>query len=969
MLTDYSEANYYENIFTNADNNTISEIDNRGYDKSLLLNHVHDNVDNTVSKKPQERKNKKDQQIGQQATSKVNIVKLNEFVENNNATLQASQEQLFVERTHDISTNTSINDNIQHNSSITEDITPNESSIVNHDVSYFQESSPQNDLFNQDNTTENTELISEKESNLFTSESSTLDNSDPSDSDIFRKTYTNEYILPINNDENISSLPVNQPSASQENGKKQSNLDSNISHKNRQKQELVDSQSFNHLSDTENISENIINPSTGNESINSPITDQVSHTINDSIRNQDDNIQESISNSEEISISDVTQIAEKPLEKITSDSNNQINLLQKNSLQRVSDNSKSQVKKQTTSETSTNKPVSGDNFVKQQTFNQLSETENVSENLTNSLVANQPVNSPTAEEISNVINDSIINQDDNIQESITNSEKTPISDVTQIAEKPLEKIISDSNNQINLFQKDSIQGVLDNSKSQVKKQITDKKLTYPSISDFNESEIQSATTYEPYETTDTTDLELQQISDDFHNSEKSIQEISHQNKPNLTTQTTSDISTNITNNHELTLIKSDVSAVLPKISPDSSIQKQTDIKSSETKQSNNNYAKNDDSIKTEFNLEKKQKEITLPIESNIDINTDISNHENLPEDLLESDSSNEIPIIDPDVQINPTKKQNRTNISKSQLGDKSNINQKKIPQGYATGGRVTESTTESKQKIASSDTVSAMLTPGEFVVNAQDTQKNIDILEHINSGGIPEQIIQPSLEKPSSLKTPKTSLQRKEPPVISSPTSKLLTSSPLGLEVGEKALSLFNSPYINQVENTNNTINTSSIKNYSSPNLIFRKQVTHKNTNEVPSQWSNVEELLNSESDDFTTVFNFGNEETNSHNSVFPQLSQTTSDSVSRIAPKHIAEIKSLNQGGEVTSSDISRKIEPVSETIQNPLFPIEADRDENEEQNTEDLEVLANEIYLRLRQRLEIERERQGVHYGRLPW
>ncbi len=89
-----------------------------------------------------------------------------------------------------------------------------------------------------------------------------------------------------------------------------------------------------------------------------------------------------------------------------------------------------------------------------------------------------------------------------------------------------------------------------------------------------------------------------------------------------------------------------------------------------------------------------------------------------------------------------------------------------VLQGFATGGQVTHTSVENPQ-IAASDTVSAMLTPGEYVINANDAQKNLHILRHINTGGTPEDIILPSLELPIP-KTPTkvdsfpdTSLQRR----------------------------------------------------------------------------------------------------------------------------------------------------------------------------------------------------------------
>ncbi|MFN9954139.1 MAG: hypothetical protein ACK55I_13650, partial [bacterium] len=161
------------------------------------------------------------------------------------------------------------------------------------------------------------------------------------------------------------------------------------------------------------------------------------------------------------------------------------------------------------------------------------------------------------------------------------------------------------------------------------------------------------------------------------------------------------------------------------------------------------------------------------------------------------------------------------------------------PKGYATGGQVTTTAVENYQPVAPSDTVPAMLTPGEFVINAKDAQKNIHILKHINTGGSPEEIISPKLDVTNS-KTPEptnfsdsttkvdsfvdNTLQRKEaereePTVLNSPS--------LGVEIGKQRLSRMNSLQINpqlntqmnSVENTTKTY-TESTPNYSSPTLI-----------------------------------------------------------------------------------------------------------------------------------------------------
>ena len=407
-------------------------------------------------------------------------------------------------------------------------------------------------------------------------------------------------------------------------------------------------------------------------------------------------------------------------------------------------------------------------------------------------------------------------------------------------------------------------------------------------------------------------------------------------------------------------------------------------------------------------------------------NSDISNTTNikdLPENLLQLSSETETPIHNPDLSVeqdNPeiqttfiTEQQsdnilntpdNTSNIDlenkldenqnhnlKSKFHQKFNQkldNQQPI-QGYATGGKVIESPVENNQPIAPSDTIPAMLTPGEFVVNAQDAQQNIDILENINSGKKAEEIIQPSLEESIPTETSNPAIQRKESQIISSSTSNSLTSPSLGVEIEQNQPPLINSSNTNQPENISPKITPASTNNYSSSNLIFRKQNNHQ-TSEVPSQWSNVEELLNGESNEITTLFDFGTEETNSHNSdsyssnsqysnsqnsnyhnvnfhhvKSSHVSQTPSDTV-RIAPKLIPEVQNIYQSRDIPP-DISRDIEPISETIENPEFTGEAN--ENKQQDTQDLETLANEIYQRLRQRLEIEKERQGASFGRLPW
>ncbi len=287
------------------------------------------------------------------------------------------------------------------------------------------------------------------------------------------------------------------------------------------------------------------------------------------------------------------------------------------------------------------------------------------------------------------------------------------------------------------------------------------------------------------------------------------------------------------------------------------------------------------------------------------------------------------------------------------------------PKGYATGGQVTNSHLENNQHIAPSDTVPAMLTPGEFVINTTDAQKNLPLLQHINSGGTPDNII-PSVQIPNAKESEKTtsphstkvdsfthtSLQLK------SQESNSLISSSLGLNAGKHQLSIVNSPQMNTIESKTTDAPIISPQ-YSSPPLIFRKANSTTNTpyqrSDTPSQWSSLQELFNGNNneDEFTNFFSSG--EFNNPNS--------ESES-SQFFAKHHAAPRGFAEGGEVTAP-ASANTESVSETVENTS----AKREEENKDDTADLEALAHEIYSRLRQRLEIERERHGGFIGRLSW
>ncbi|WP_172195418.1 hypothetical protein [Brasilonema sennae] len=311
------------------------------------------------------------------------------------------------------------------------------------------------------------------------------------------------------------------------------------------------------------------------------------------------------------------------------------------------------------------------------------------------------------------------------------------------------------------------------------------------------------------------------------------------------------------------------------------------------------------------------------------------------------------------------------------------------PTGFATGGQVVTTQVQGSQSIAPSDTVAAMLTPGEFVINAQDTQKNLTLLEHINSGGRPENFISPK-EIPNSQDEEKSALasdhsihtnyynqtliQRESLDATSPTTSHALISSSIGQEIVEKQ-NLSRSTFIQAYtkENTRTKVGKHS-EQYSLPNLVFQQSTpaTNSPSETAPSQWSSVEELL-SGSTNQSTAFDSEPVKYSRKNLKVPTVSKSPKTTIRRKAV-----LQGFANGGEVSPreeitssngavpSDIDTEAQPITQTIKSFFCS-----PPTEDKIADDIETLAREIYNRLRQRLEIERERHGngIYSGRLPW
>ncbi|MBE9008717.1 hypothetical protein IQ250_00615 [Pseudanabaenaceae cyanobacterium LEGE 13415] len=232
----------------------------------------------------------------------------------------------------------------------------------------------------------------------------------------------------------------------------------------------------------------------------------------------------------------------------------------------------------------------------------------------------------------------------------------------------------------------------------------------------------------------------------------------------------------------------------------------------------------------------------------------------------------------------------------------------RIPLGFAIGGEVKASTHPIEHPVAPSDTVPAMLTPGEFVIKASEAQKHLDLLQHINAGGTIEHTNNPS--SPS-----RSRIQRKISSTLLPKTAKTLSSENVTLPTSQSS--------------------------YTQPSFIFRK--AHSATAMTPlDEWSSIEDLLFQ--DESNTITEHRSTNSTHLNSIPKQFSTRQ--------PQGFA-------NGGIVPEPRSTNTHSTGETIQACPDPQESNA----------LEALAREIYQRLQQRLELERERYGHHTGRLPW
>ncbi|MEM6400198.1 MAG: hypothetical protein AAF757_08165, partial [Cyanobacteria bacterium P01_D01_bin.116] len=374
----------------------------------------------------------------------------------------------------------------------------------------------------------------------------------------------------------------------------------------------------------------------------------------------------------------------------------------------------------------------------------------------------------------------------------------------------------------------------------------------------------------------------------------------------------------------------------------------------------------------------------------------------------EIDSENITPLS---VQTEENQEEN----SPSEVKDNNSVEKSKATQGFFTGGKVTESSGVN-QPIGASDTIPAMLTPGEFVVNTKDTEENLPLLEHINQGGQLKDII-PSLQTSDTKQTediatnsqaskikqakdiatnPKVSeVEKREDISTNSEVCEVeeaediatnsevceveeteenssLVSPSLGLNIAKQRSLFPKNKHLAHSKNKNsgNFQKKSSSNNYSSPPLIFKKSSNNASEQmdfDTSDSWSNFEEIMNigNNNNDFTN-FNVANN--NTSNTQFSPQSQTSSvvQKMSNINHNYAPNKQELYTDAKVQANDIIQQDGNQVENIINQAMNTPSDSNENDKIA---FESLAREIYKRLRQELEIEKERQGNYFGRLPW
>lgn len=260
-------------------------------------------------------------------------------------------------------------------------------------------------------------------------------------------------------------------------------------------------------------------------------------------------------------------------------------------------------------------------------------------------------------------------------------------------------------------------------------------------------------------------------------------------------------------------------------------------------------------------------------------------------------------------------------------------------QGYAVGGVVAEVTSPSE--IAASDTVPAMLTPGEFVVNARAAQKNLPLLHQLNQG----KAIEPLDTSPATEAAIAPQLNSQQPQKISRTPASLL--NPLL----PQPTSILSGAFEDLSNET--TVEHQSDRTYSSPNFIFRSKAPASAASPIssPTQWDSIEALLTFSALEDGISSSTSTPFTPAANSVTPIVQRRT--------------VQGFAGGGEVMP--LVEQSEPSPTAIATNAMTTSSP--DGKTPSTTDIETLAHEIYQRLRQRLEIERERCGLYSGRMPW
>jgi len=311
------------------------------------------------------------------------------------------------------------------------------------------------------------------------------------------------------------------------------------------------------------------------------------------------------------------------------------------------------------------------------------------------------------------------------------------------------------------------------------------------------------------------------------------------------------------------------------------------------------------------------------------------------------------------------------------------IEQENSPEATpAPSNPVFSSLTSTNPPAVSTNLLQRNITRDESFDSNQDVPQLPTVLENLVGSRHAMPLIQP-LNQPSQFLTAASTAEssREQPTVLQAmpETSSRRVQSAAPLLLSEETFSNASAPTV-QVPPVSLDTQPLTLRRFATdvtrettpePNQQTRPLGSSTPTSDIPTSWSSIAELLGNNTDDSSSTFGrvtsiqraFDDsreqalldwQESNSWESIIPESSGSADSS------------STFNQKTPIQR--FTTEEPPPHEEVSSAEHPSKQEDSKNEDSNS--LEMLALEIYGLVRQRLEIERERQGNYYSdRLPW